>query len=178
MKGHVDLSRDFHIFRASLRTKFLNFSGRSPGLTRSTGTPSSGRVSRTLDKQRPGFRCWPVGEDGPDHGHVPNRHPGLVRPSHILHAHERNRQQNQDAQKAGTRLPGSGVLQTRDFGDSRGQVRFNRMSQFALLVCLPPLARSSITPSSWPRTPFSRSDWGADISCPVRGRAGSRDRLR
>ena len=88
-----------------------------------------GRVSRTVDKQRPGFRCWPVGKDGQNHGHVPNWHPGLVRPSHLLRAHGRNQQQNQDAQKAGIRLPGPGVLQTQDSGNSRGQVRFKRMSQ-------------------------------------------------
>ena len=30
--------------------------------------------------------------------------------------------------KTGVRLPGPGVLQTQDSGDSRGQVRFNRMN--------------------------------------------------
>jgi hypothetical protein len=34
----------------------------------------------------------------------------------------------QDPQKAGIRLSGPGVLQTQDPGDSRGQVRFNRMN--------------------------------------------------
>jgi hypothetical protein len=49
--------------------------------------------------------------------------------AHILWAHGRNQQQDQDAQKAGVRLLGSGVLQTQNSGDSRSQVRFNRMSQ-------------------------------------------------
>lgn len=63
-----------------------------------------------------------------------NWHPSLVRPSHILRDHGRSQQQNQDAQKAGIRLSGPRVLQTQNSGDSRGQVRFNRMSQHISLT--------------------------------------------
>lgn len=85
------------------------------------------RVSRTVDTQRPCFRCWPVGEDGQDHGHVLNWHPGLVHHS-ISSGSMKGTNNKIKTLKTGVRLPGPGVLQTQDSGDSRGQVRFNRMN--------------------------------------------------
>src|SRR4051794_21949406 len=62
-------------------------------------------------------------------GHVPDRHPGVLRLPDFDGPAGRDEQQDPDDAAASVRLPRPGVFQAEDLCSPRGQVRFNRMNQ-------------------------------------------------